>query len=187
MAMFRRFWVALAFAVSVFGGVPAQADVITGTFGPPGFNWVHPSGNATPNHIWVTGDEWGQTFTGTGLPNATDMALSIFIDDNILTAGNVLSLDVLVNGIDVGDIDIASGITGQQDYIFSFASILGDAFAIEMVAKNTIPGGEGSVSMAADNERSRFFLSSAVPEPATIVLCGIALLGASLTRRRRPG
>jgi hypothetical protein len=153
-----------------------------GHFGSPDFQWIHPSGGATPNHIWVAGDEWKQTFTGTGQASANAMVLDLFINDNILT-GPSLILDVLLNGIDVGDITIAPGVSGAQFYGFTFASILGDTYTVEMVVRDTIPGGDGSVSMAADNERSRVFLTT-VPEPGTLALLVLALGGIVAAHRR---
>src|ERR1700733_8629015 len=85
----------------VLAGISAtRADVLT--FSPPDFVWSHPAGGASPNHIWITGDSWSQDFTGTGVASADHADLHLFIDDNILTTGNQLDLNLVINSTTVG-------------------------------------------------------------------------------------
>jgi hypothetical protein len=148
---------------------PARAVILT--FSPPAFEWFETGGTATPNHIWTTGDYWAQNFPATGLSNASSMALRLFIDDNALNPSNTLDLNVLLNANVIGNIAIPSGVSGPLDYNFAFGSIVGPNYRIQLLATNTIPSGDGSVSMAVDG-RSFAVL---VPEPDELILVAGAL------------
>ena len=64
------------------------------------------------------------TFAGTGLASVSALDLHVGLGTNVLNSGAVVNFDVLLNGIDVGDIVFtqASG-TGAFDYSFGFASM----------------------------------------------------------------
>jgi hypothetical protein len=156
----------------------AQADA-TLFFGPPDFVWSHPSGGATPNHIWIAGDYWGQDFTGTSQASASHAALRLFIDDNTLLNGDTLNLDFWLNGTNVGSFSVLAGQAGVLDYTFDFPSIAGPNYSVQLLETNTVPPGDGSVSMAANNDSSYLTLT---PEPSALAL--VALLAAGIARRR---
>jgi len=164
------------FLLSVSSG---SLYAVTLTFSEPDFEWYHQSVGASPYHIWVTNDYWVQTFSDTGLASATNMSLLLYIDDNVLSSGNTQKLDVVLNSVVVGSIGIASGVSGSRDYNFAFSSVPGDDYEVKLLAKNTIPPGDGSISMAADG-RSYVTLT---PEPSTIFLLGLG--GLALLRKSR--
>jgi hypothetical protein len=131
-------------------GPPATQGFVTRlTFSAPDFEWFHPSGGATPNHIWVTGDYWAQNFNAIGIGAADAMALNLFIDDNSLNAGTALNMKVLLNGTQVGTFTLNPGVSGNTPFNFAFAPIAGPNYRIQLEATNTIPPLQGSVSMSA--------------------------------------
>src|SRR5262245_23701721 len=130
---------------------------VTLKFGPPGFQW-RGSGGGSSNHIWVAGDYWSQSFTGTGLETADSMTLALDYDTNGLSGGAKVDLDVQLNGATVGKISIPQGVSGRQTYRFTFAAMKGPDFRIHLVQTNTVPGGQGAVSLRADGQASTITL-----------------------------
>jgi hypothetical protein len=170
-------WTLALGAAQAFGGS------ITSYFGSPNFVWSHPGGDATPNHIWVTGDFWEQDFTGTGLGSANALTLNLFYNDNGLATGNPLDMAVSLNGTLVGTFIINPGDAGFNSYAFNFAPITGPAYDIKMLATNTIGSELGSVSMDDSGTESNAVLSGA-PEPGTLCLLAGGL-GIMLTFRNK--
>ena len=174
----------------VFGGATgtARASNITLTFGSPGFVWFAQGSPATPNHIWVAGDYWGQQFNGTGIASATDESINLFIDDNILNSGASLNLNAEINGTVVGNFTIGQGVTGVFTDSFAFADIPGPNYLIQFVVTSTVPPGEGSVSISDDGSSFVTLSGTPTPEPGTLGLLGIGLLGlAGVLRRKLKG
>jgi hypothetical protein len=172
----------------VFAGATgtARASTVTLTFGPPDFVWFTTGSGATPNHIWVAGDYWGQQFNGTGIASATDESINLFIDDNLLNSGATLNLNAEINGTVVGNFTIGEGVTGAFTDSFTFADVPSPNDYIQFVVTSTVPGGEGSVSIA-DDGTSFVTLSGTVetPELGTLGLLGIGLMGLAGPIRRR--
>lgn len=151
-------------------GLPAKAATLY--FSEPDFVWHHTGGLATPYHIWVRGDYWAQTFTGTGQPTADQMLLTLFVNSNLLTSGNQLNLDVILNANVIGSLSIPSGLTGAQTYQFTFSPFSGPDYSIKLLATNTVPPLGGAVSIGLD-QRSCVTL---VPEPAALALLALPLV-----------
>jgi PEP-CTERM motif len=171
-------------AVLMLSFAATQAFGVTLFFGAPDFTWNHPGGGATPNFIWTAGDSWSQNFTGTGLASASALTLNIFYDDNNLLSGNPLDMSVLINATTVGAFVINPG-DASGSYVFNFASILGPDYNIELLATNTINGGQGAVSMSDSGTDSNAVLSSSTPEPSTLCLIAGGLGALAALRRRR--
>jgi hypothetical protein len=146
----------------------ARADNVTLTFGAPGFVWFAQGPFATPNHIWVAGDYWGQQFNRTGIASATDESINLFIDDNILANCVSLSLNAEVNGTVVGNFSIMPGTTGALTDSFVFADIPGPNYLIQFVVTSTVPLGDGSVSIADDGTSFVTLSGMPIPEPGTL-------------------
>jgi hypothetical protein len=181
----RRFaWTLVLFSLPTGWGSSGVAGVVL-AFNPPQFEWHHPSGSATPNHIWVTGDFWGQNFLATGLPSASQMSLTLFIDDNSLSSVP-LNVAVNLNSTTLGGFLIPSGVAGPLVRNFIFPAVAGPNYRLEIDATNTIPSGLGSVSIAA-NGRS-FALLESVPEPTALCiwsLVGVFMIGIGCWQRKR--
>ena len=164
-------WVCLTVASSA-----TRANVLL-TFSEPDFDWLS-QGLGTPYHLWTTGDFWTQTFNGTGQASAGHMDLRLFIDDNILSGGAQANFNVLLNNTVVGALSIPQGTVGAQDYQFNFAPILGPNYAVRILETNTVPNGQGSVSIDVTGQS---FLTL-VPEPTSIAFVTAAAF--AVTRRR---
>jgi hypothetical protein len=169
---------------------PAGADVAL-NWDLNAFQYYHDPGYGpfTPNHIWVTGDFWADQFDGTGLPQACTMSMDLLIDDNILSQGQSVNLDVLLNSTLVGNFSIPSGLTGLQTFNFApFAAVAGSNYSLKLLETNTIPGGYGSVSMTPRGSTLTLGCpNQPIPDAASLslALCGFATLGGLFARRKR--
>jgi len=138
-------------------------------------------------YFWSSsrGDSVTETFMGTGLPSVNSLGLSLEITQNVLSSGAQVDWDVLVNAIVVGNWSWADGDgTGALDLSFAFPDIVGGGtYTIAMVVTNDVPGGLGSIALAANIQTSTVTLNS-VPEPGTVALLGLALAGFAFARRR---
>jgi len=69
---------------------------------------------------------------------------------------------------------------------FSFAGIapVGGGYQIQLILQNTVPGGEGSVAWLDGGSTTLSTSDSAIPEPGTMALLGLGLIGVGFIRRR---
>lgn len=166
---------AIIFMFSIVG----IAEAVTLTFQEPDFDWYHATytdwDGATPYHIWYKGDYWTQTFNSTGLDKATNLTLNLVFNTWILAPNVPVYFDVLVNGIDVGDITIYA--SGYPDPVtmftgdFSFSPIAGPTFSLKLVVKSDIdPPYSGSPSLVIADGVSYAELTAipGLPEPERI-------------------
>jgi hypothetical protein len=124
-----------------------QADTRL-TFGQPDFEWSHEGEGYVPNHIWLAGDYWAQSFPAISLASANHLTLTLTIDDNTFSTQQ-LEVEVLVNQAVVGTLTLTPGMLGTQTYDFSLDPVLGPDYRLEFRATNSVTDG-GCVSMAID-------------------------------------
>ena len=153
-----------------------RADIFI--FGGPGFTWFHEPGLATPNHIWVAGDYWDQSFA-TSLSQANGFNFHFVYNDNHLA--QTLDMELLVNSAFLGNFSISPG-QSFSDLSFD-AMFTGPTFDIRMEALNTIPAGLNAVSLDASGPSTVSI--TIVPEPSGVALLGAGLAGLAGTIRRK--
>ncbi|ELX11379.1 hypothetical protein Jab_2c34980 [Janthinobacterium sp. HH01] len=129
------------------------------------------------------GDSVSQGYAGSGVFGTTNLELDLNVTHNSLNNGASVQWDVLVNGQDVGDWNVAQGSgTGVSHLSLNFGAIAGEFNSLALVVKNNVPGGQGSISLGLNTEAS----VSAVPEPETygMLLAGVAVIGLMARRKR---
>ncbi|MCP5249604.1 MAG: PEP-CTERM sorting domain-containing protein [Candidatus Accumulibacter sp.] len=177
---------ATALAVATAG--VAQAASVTVTFPSSLATVVASVGSLSATEVgyfWsmARGDSVSQGYPATGLFNVSSLSMDLNVTQNVLAAGQSVDWDVLVNGIDVGDWSWsdADG-TGLTNVALSFAAIAGEFSSLALVVSNEVPSGGGSIALGLDTRTT--VEGNAVPEPGTLFLLGLTMMGLAATRRR---
>lgn len=153
---------------------PSSGSAVVGSVGFINANEV--------GYFWSTnrGDSVTETF-GSALPSVNGTNLRLNVLQNILSSGNNVNWDVVLNGSTVGSFSVPQGFLGALNVPISHAPVaaIGGNYTLRIQVTNEVPGGFGSHTLGANFETSVTF----VPAPASLGLLGLA--GLAATRRRR--
>lgn len=91
------------------------------------------------------GDSVTQQFAANDIINLA--SLDIEVIDNYLVSGAYVTWELVINGISVGSFTIEDGFSGRVTANFAFPIIIGPLYDVELRVVNTVPVGDGSVSL----------------------------------------
>jgi hypothetical protein len=195
----KRLGLCIAVAAGFLGFVAAaQAGVIaSGSFPTKGDQYSSatngsgtiPAGGQSAS-MWTAGD-FVETANASVIGSyAATSFTDTFTIQNFLGGGNNLTVDALLNGIDIGSWTADDCAFCGTDQVINFSAnftpiAVSGPFTVEYLLANTIPSGGGSIAFLDGGNASLFGTATSVPEPVTLSIFGIGLAGAAAMRRRK--
>jgi hypothetical protein len=146
-----------AFAVVLLAVLPGYATASTGSVA---VTAAFPSSSSTVvgstgfinsteiGYFWsaARGDSVSQTIHG---PSAIrHMILKVDVVTNVLTAGNEVDWNIVINNVVVGQFKVVAGETGLVRFRAHFGKIHGPNYNVVLKVTNEVPSGGGSHSLA---------------------------------------
>lgn len=165
-------------AVHVYPGAAGSATVV-GSVG-----YLNPN---EVGYFWsqARGDSVTETFAD-ALLSVTQTRLDLIVVQNVLSGGNSVNWNVLLNGMLIGNFTINQGFTGPVMHIFNHAPVpnIGGMYTVRMEVTNEVPVGAGSHTFYAGLQPGGVGSTvTLIPSPASLALLGLSGLVAG--RRRR--
>ena len=165
----------------------AQASQITESFPTDQssyFNGVSISGTGLLGHFSKSGAYITETYSSTGLSQATSADWTINFDFN--GRGPVANIDLLVNGTVVGSSTLDYHNSTLTVDGLSFSAISGPDYTLEINLTSDVPPGNGYF-VCTGGSVTLYDGVAAVPEPSTLAtgLIGVAGAAIAAVRRRR--
>ncbi|HET7086329.1 MAG TPA: PEP-CTERM sorting domain-containing protein [Rhizomicrobium sp.] len=168
------------------GPFPAKGDLYSSATN--GSGTISAGGQSA--FMWTAGDYVQSSGASVIGSYAATSFTDTFTINNLLGNGNVLTVDALLDGINIGSWTADDcGFCGSNQVInftANFAPIVvSGPFTVEYVLANTIPGGGGSIAFLDGGDAALYGTALGVPEPFTLSIFGVGLAGAIVTRRRK--
>ena len=142
------------------------------------------------NNIWNTNDFLQQTFAGTGLASVNQLSLDLSLFNN-LAAGVTETWDIRVNSVSVGNLSFTGPGTDPTAYshVFNFASIAGAGSGTDYTIRFQVTSPDaasGTLGLPTGRTQSGTLSgdASGVPEPSTLALASLGILGVGFARLR---
>ncbi len=163
--------------ITYIGAFPSSQSIIVAS--------VDPSSGT--NFFFSQNHSISQIFTDTGLQYANQIHLEFYVTENTLFE-NFINWNVFINEVNIGSWSWSNtnGV-GQVVLNIDFPNIVAaGSFAIAMRVINTIPPGSGSIALGPNGVLELSGESEGakpIPEPATVMLFAIGLVGFATARK----
>lgn len=92
------------------------------------------------------GDGVSQMFSASDCVNRAK--LDVEVVRNVLSSGASVNLELVINGVNVGNFTVEEGFTGAISVEFIFPKITGPVYQVELNVTNEVPPGDGSITLA---------------------------------------
>lgn len=123
-------------------------------------------------YFWsvTRGDKASETFPGP--PQIDHVELAVQPTTNSLSPSAEVDWTLSINGTDVGSLVVPAKTTAPIALERSFAPIAGPSYAVVLRVTNEVPGGQGSIALAASNTAGAHSIEISDVAPDTVINSG---------------
>lgn len=138
-------------------------------------------------YLWQTDEYWAMDFFSSSLASVGRLTASLNIAENVLNSGASILFSAFVNGFSVGAFTISEGDpTGVLPLDFLFAPVSASDYRVEFrITGPSVPNSQGSVLLDGPTSSVSIYSAQALPEPGTLAMMLMGLVGLVLLRGRR--